>query len=306
MRNLELLSKKPVEEITKRDIDWLVTLLAETIHSGPDTRIIKTLNRIIEACNHDQVFELVACIIDYKLKREDLGAIGLHVYKEKSYTMEFYFDAIPLVNLLSITIARKIIENDSITIFGICGESGSGKTEIARLIQHHLKRLFEIRILKQDNYFKLPPKANTEKRMHELEAWIGPQEVKLDLMAEHISAIKRGENIKIPVILDGDSFKEERIREEVFSVKGVDAVIVDGTYCGFLKDVLDFYIYLDVPYTTTERRRLERDRGRGDTVDREFLKKVLAIERKIILQQKKDADIIVDENYHIIYNKFAL
>jgi len=307
MRLLRSLEKKPSNKITPREIHWLTTLLAETIYSGVDPRVIDILNRIIEDCDHDQVFEMVGCIIDYKLERAKLGALGLHVYKEKSSTMEFYFDAIPLVTLLSMTITRQIIENDSITVFGICGETGSGKTEIARLTQRHLKTLFNIKILKQDDYFKLPPAENTKRRKKNPKKWIGPQEVSLDTMSEHIQLIKIGEKFDKPTILIGDQFPvDDKIRQETCNICNVDAVIFEGTYTGLLHDDLDFYIHLDIPYIQTQQRRLERDGARGDKVDNSFLKTVLTIEHKFISSQKKRADILVDDSYHIIKNRFSL
>ena len=63
----------------------------------------------------------------------------------------------------------------------VAGESGSGKSEIAHCIAEVLegegKRAL---VLGQDDYFKLPPKSNHNRRLEGID-WVGPGEVRLDI-----------------------------------------------------------------------------------------------------------------------------
>jgi uridine kinase len=72
----------------------------------------------------------------------------------------------------------------------VAGESGSGKSEIAHCLAELLEKDgYSAIILAQDDYFKLPPKSNHEKRQKDI-SWVGPGEVRLDLLDENIESLK--------------------------------------------------------------------------------------------------------------------
>ncbi|MDZ7852604.1 MAG: hypothetical protein U5L98_08170 [Halomonas sp.] len=51
---------------------------------------------------------------------------------------------------------------------------------------------FRADVLQQDDYFVLPPKSNDAKRREDI-TWVGGQEVRTELLDEHLAAAQRGE-----------------------------------------------------------------------------------------------------------------
>ena len=171
----------------------------------------------------------------------------------------------------------------------IAGESGSGKSETAATTAQILERNgLKTVILGQDDYFKLPPKSNSQKRRETID-WVGMGEVRLDLMAAHLSAAKNGEKeIVKPLVF----FDEDRIGEETVSLAGVKVVIAEGTYTTSLEQA-DTRAFIDATYHHTLEHRKKRAR---DTTEGNFIEKVLEIEHKIISAHKSLADIILPPN----------
>lgn len=175
----------------------------------------------------------------------------------------------------------------------VSGESGCGKSEIAHVLMEGLvKKGNKVLVLGQDDYFKLPPHSNHNYRKKDI-TWVGPGEVKLDLLNEHVNALleKYGSEIEKPLV----HFAEDKIETEL--VKGpFDIVIAEGTYTALLGDV-KLHVFIDRDYHETKKHRLSRNRDQsleGDA-DQEltFLENVLQIEHEIIKEHKKLAQIIV-------------
>ena len=168
----------------------------------------------------------------------------------------------------------------------ISGESGSGKTEMAHGLAELLHRDDRHWVtLGQDDYFRLPPKTNHEKRQEDID-WVGPGEVRLDLLAEHVAFLKRGtaDPLEKPHVY----FEEDRIGEEVIDPLPVDAVIAEGTYTSML-DRADVRVFIDRTYLETKANRLRR----GRDPDSAFIEQVLAIEHEVISAEKTRADVVI-------------
>lgn len=176
----------------------------------------------------------------------------------------------------------------------IAGESGSGKSEIAEALAEALSREnIRCLILQQDDYFVYPPKTNENKRREDI-TWVGPGEVLLDLMDKNLEDIKNGKDeIVKPLVI----FEDDRAIEETVSLKGIDVVIVEGTYTTVLQNV-DQHIFIDRTYEDTRAARAERAREAQDA----FLETVLEIEHDIISAHKARADIIVTRDYEAVPN----
>jgi len=169
----------------------------------------------------------------------------------------------------------------------IAGESGCGKTETA----HCLAELLEKRgrtciILAQDDYFRLPPKSNHDKRVEDI-TWVGTAEVLLDLLGEHVAAIKAG--IEEPLTKPLVYFEEDRIGSETVAPGRTDVVIAEGTYTTLLPDT-DVRVFINRTYRQTKKARLARARD----PDVGFLERVLQIEHEEISQHKARATIVID------------
>ncbi len=190
----------------------------------------------------------------------------------------------------ALQIMKKIEEKDltdaGIVAVSVAGESGSGKSEIAyclcELLDAQGKKSV---ILAQDDYFKLPPKSNHQKRLQDI-GCVGPSEVKLDLLDQHVQALKErpADGLEKPLVY----FEEDRIDTEVLQPGQLDVVVTEGTYTTLLQN-MDLRAFIDRTYHQTKKARLKRARD----PDLDFIEKVLEIEHREISKHKSRADVII-------------
>ncbi|HUU00113.1 MAG TPA: hypothetical protein VM425_01590 [Myxococcota bacterium] len=168
----------------------------------------------------------------------------------------------------------------------VAGESGSGKSGLAVCLAEALvQRDLEVVILAQDDYFNLPPRTNHDKRRADI-AWVGPQEVRLDLLDEHIRSLKRCTGL--PLVKPLVCFEENQIEHETLPAGRLDVIIAEGTYTSLLSNV-NLRIFIDRHYRTTRAARQLRSRD----VSERFTERVLEKEHRLISEHRKLADIIV-------------
>lgn len=180
---------------------------------------------------------------------------------------------------------------EGLRVVTIAGESGSGKSETAVALAEHLEAAgIGAAVLQQDDYFVYPPRTNHETRLRDI-SWVGPSEVRLDLLAEHLRQARAGaaELLK-PLVI----YEENRATEERLDLSGVGVLIVEGTYTSLLPEV-DTRVFLDFTYHETRKARLERAREAQD----DFLERVLEIEHRIISAHKARADLIVEGDWRV-------
>lgn len=182
---------------------------------------------------------------------------------------------------------RERIAADGPVAVTVAGESGAGKSEIAycltKLLAYEGKTSV---VLSQDDYFRLPPKSNTKRRLEDV-SWVGPGEIQLDLLDDHIERLKTKPTLPLtkPLVF----FHEDRIAGETIPPVGYDIILAEGTYTSLLKNA-DVRVFIDRDYHDTKAHRLER----GRDPDVEFLEQVLEIEHRIISQHKARADVIIE------------
>ncbi len=184
------------------------------------------------------------------------------------------------------TFKASLSEDITPVAFTVAGESGCGKSETASVLADLCSEAgYRPVILQQDDYFIYPPETNHNKRVESLN-WVGPQEVRLDLIDSNIAEIKQGDldYITKPLVI----FDENRITGEKVEVKGVRVIVVEGTYTTTLANA-DFKAFIDRDYRQTRKARLKRSRDPATS----FLEKVLAIEHEIISRHKKLAHIVI-------------
>jgi uridine kinase len=172
----------------------------------------------------------------------------------------------------------------------VAGESGAGKSETAATTAEELERRgIRVLILGQDDYFRLPPKSNEARRKQGID-WVGSGEVRLDLLDEHLEAVRTGaDKITKPLV----HFAEDRIGEEEVSLTEIEAVIAEGTYTTLLENA-DFRAFIDRTYIETLEHRKKRAR---DQAEGEFIEQVLAIEHRIIAASKERADLVLPASF---------
>ncbi|GAB6090163.1 uridine kinase family protein [Spirochaeta dissipatitropha] len=174
----------------------------------------------------------------------------------------------------------------------VAGESGSGKSETGTALAERLERDggFNCLLLQQDDYFVYPPKSNDAARRRDI-SWVGTQEVKLDLLNEHLlTAINGGNSITKPLVV----YEEDRIEQETIDLKNVQVVIAEGTYTSLLKDV-HTRIFIARNRLETMASRQKRAREAMDP----FIEQVLEIEHSIIAPHRQLANIIITRDYEV-------
>ncbi len=175
----------------------------------------------------------------------------------------------------------------------IAGESGSGKSETATALAEALEAAGKsCLILQQDDYFVYPPKTNDRTRRADI-AWVGPQEVHLDLLDAHLKAFREGEVvIEKPLVI----YEDDTITSERLDIGGAEVAIAEGTYTTLLANV-DTRVFIDRDYEETREHRNKRKRNAAELDP--FIDKVLAIEHEIISAHKALAQVIVNDDYSV-------
>ena len=173
----------------------------------------------------------------------------------------------------------------------IAGESGSGKSETAvalaeQLSGHGLSSV----IFQQDDYFIHPPKSNDAERRKDI-AWVGPKEVRLDLLDAHLKAFLDGAGeVEKPLVV----YEDDAITSEVMALGDAHVAIAEGTYTTLLESALT-HVFIDRSYRETRAHREKRKRDAAELDP--FIDKVLEIEHGIISAHKARAQIVIDGDY---------
>jgi uridine kinase len=209
-----------------------------------------------------------------------------------------------LVEKYHLEAAEKIVKNIISEIkdqtrrysISIAGESGSGKSEMAKAIQQVLdKQGITANILAQDDYFVLPPHSNDQRRREDPQ-WLGPhQEVRLDLLEGNIIDILKGKNEVTKPLID---YKKNEILEEKLNCEGIEVVIVEGTYTSLLRNI-DKRVFIARNYQDTLTHRSKRNRG--NEVGDPFIERILETEHKIIAGQGHLANILITKDYSVVF-----
>ena len=109
----------------------------------------------------------------------------------------------------------------------VAGESGAGKSEIASALANLLdKASITTYIIQQDDYFILPPATNAGKRLQDIN-WVGPGEVKIELLIRQIKEVMAGKSvIEKPLVI----FSDNLITEEIIDVSTYRVIIFEGCH----------------------------------------------------------------------------
>jgi len=177
-------------------------------------------------------------------------------------------------------------------VISVAGESGAGKSEIGEA----LARRFEAEghpslVLQQDDYFVHPPISNDLARRASID-WVGPGEVRLDLMEAHLELFRAGARLTKPLV----RYLEDRIDEVEVDLAPFEIAIAEGTYVTLLKRV-DVRVFITRDYHATRAHREKR--RRHDSELDPFIDQVLAIEHSIISGHRELADILVHDDYSV-------
>ena len=190
-------------------------------------------------------------------------------------------------------LAREVVQKSPAKVYRVSGESGCGKTTLAKaIVKEYEAQGKKAVLISQDEYFHLPPRQNHNKRVEDFE-WIGLGEVDWKLLNGVIDQVLDSEvsSVDVPEMdweLDTKEWKTMEAEE-------VDVVVIEGTYVLGEKREGELGIFFEHTHADTRENRLARNR---EVVD-DFIQRVLEREHKIISGLREKSDLVVSKNYTI-------
>lgn len=191
--------------------------------------------------------------------------------------------------------------NMSISIFGIAGASGSGKTTIAKALKNHYEknRPCHVHIISTDNYY-LPASIRTSDNFD------CPDVVDLSLLRQHLIDLKNGKAIEVPIY---DFKKSDRIADTItINPSDNDVIILEGIFALNEKiisvhdniPIIDSKVYVDTPFDISIVRRIQRDVVERNWPADQTCEYYLKTMREMLLihtySTKRNADLVVDNS----------
>jgi uridine kinase len=184
-------------------------------------------------------------------------------------------------------------------IIGIAGGSGSGKTTFARKIIDRAASP-AVALLNQDSYYLPSPPAHL--KVHGEPNFDHPEAFDWELLREHLSALRSGKSVAVPVY----DYHQSRRTEHTTLVGPCSTVILEGIFALWepaVRELFDLSIYLHVEADIRFIRRLHRDvRERGRTLDgiiRQYYDTVRPMHHGFLEPTKQYADLVVGEETDI-------
>lgn len=182
-----------------------------------------------------------------------------------------------------------------VTIIGVAGGTGSGKSTLVRQICEALEGE-DVATLCHDYYYKAHDELTYEERTKL--NYDHPQAFDTAMMIEHIRALKNNVPVERPVY----SFVNHNREEQTVPVKPAKVIIVDGILIfenKELRDLMDIKVFVDTDADVRLARRILRDvqeRGRSmDSVINQYLNTVKPMHEEFVEPSKKFANVIIPE-----------
>ncbi len=183
----------------------------------------------------------------------------------------------------------------NVTIIGVAGGTGSGKSTLVKRLQEAFKN-DDVATLCHDYYYKAHPELSYEERTKL--NYDHPAAFDTDMLVEHIRALKSNVPIEHPVY----SFVDHNRTEERVLVKPSRVIIVDGILIfehKELRDLMDIKVFVDTDADVRLARRILRDvceRGRTmQSVIDQYTTTVKPMHEEFVEPSKKYADVIIPE-----------
>lgn len=177
----------------------------------------------------------------------------------------------------------------------VAGGSGSGKTTIAQSVVDLVGR-DKVVYLQQDAYYRDQSHLEFEERL-EIN-YDHPDSIELELLVEHLNALRNGEVIERPVY----DFATHTRTDETYTIAPEPAVIVEGILLladPDLRDCFDVRVYIDTEPDVRLMRRIQRDiverRRSVESVLAQYEKTVRPMHHQFVEPSKRYADIIIPE-----------
>lgn len=182
-----------------------------------------------------------------------------------------------------------------VTVIGVAGGTGSGKSTLVKQLQEAF-RDDDVATLCHDYYYKAHSELSYEERTKL--NYDHPAAFDTDMLVEHIRALKSNVPIEHPVY----SFVEHNRTEERVLVRPSRVIIVDGILIfenEELRDLMDIKVFVDTDADIRLARRILRDvceRGRTmHSVIEQYTNTVKPMHEQFVEPSKRYADVIIPE-----------
>jgi uridine kinase len=178
-------------------------------------------------------------------------------------------------------------------IIGIAGGTGSGKSTVARRIAESLEGA-QVAFIDMDAYYR----DHRELSLDERRAlnWDHPDAFDLDLLADHLARLSRGEAIEKPVY----DFIEHRRSPQHERIEPADVIVIDGILLlvdARVRALCDVKVFVDTDADTRLIRRIRRDmalRGRPlEEILDQYLTTVQPMHLQFVEPSKRYADLVI-------------
>lgn len=183
-------------------------------------------------------------------------------------------------------------------VIGITGGSASGKTYFL----HSLLSEFgpdEVCLISQDNYYR--PKDQVPKDPNGIENYDLPEAIDFELYAEHIAALKAGQEVQQKEY----TFNNPNVIPKILTFRPAPIIVVEGIFVFYsyhISRLLDLKVFIDAKEHIKIKRRIIRDNSeRGydlEDVLYRWENHVAPTYEKFIKPSKYDADIVINNNQH--------
>ena len=179
-------------------------------------------------------------------------------------------------------------------VVGFCGGSGSGKTTLCQKVYDAFSG--NAVLVGMDNYYKDFPDIPFSERTKL--NYDHPDIFDVELLRNHISALKNGQSVDMPEYNYTTFLREEKYN----TVESKPLILVEGIMLFSseeLRNALDIKIFVDTDADARILRRILRDvktRGRNlDWVISQYLSQTKPMHEAFVEPSKKYADLIVPE-----------
>ena len=179
-------------------------------------------------------------------------------------------------------------------VLRIAGRTGSGKTTLLDNLIGKLGPLATV--LSHDNYYRRHDELTYEQRCQL--NYDEPASLETELMAEHLSKLRRGEAIDCPIY----DFTIHNRSDQTMHIVPKKVIIVEGILIfedETLRNLMDIRIFVDTDADIRLCRRIARDvnqRGRTlESVLTQYQQTVKPMHEKYVEPSKKYAHIVVPE-----------
>lgn len=225
--------------------------------------------------------------------------IPLDFPKKEYEAYQYVLTEMDLAKNLYDTIKKKLDRKNPKVVISIYGGSGSGKTTLSGIVsQYFANDGIGCYVLTGDNYPKRIPKRNDEERMRiyqeygveGLDRYLGTSE-EIDY-AEVNQVIEEFHSGKSCISLKRMGREDDEISYEETDFADIQVLLLEWTHGGseFLYGV-DLPIYIDSTPEETKQKRIRRNRD--ENAASELIRVVLEIEQKKLVEQAKNAKIVI-------------